>query len=496
MTLSLCSGSNVTIAKNGGPLTPACIFRTCNSMADAVEAIRLSWTLLAEHLSFRDMLASLHTSSRLRRALQQTPPATWTRAAHCVCSLPSIPVTSMPQFCIQVQRVLHARTELLSPNLESERWQQAGNGGISAVAMAPCSNLIALVHSRSVRLIRSKDGSTAASVALRSGWQGCTISFSPDSTFLAILCHCKRRRLEVKILDVETKHIVSRTDALDGQLVIQSARCWPLLTGLAIQYSVEDGGYAQQNSCQLVDWQSCVVLRRVCLPKAWLLQPEPRVLQAQFSPALSFIAAIPAAAPTSVAIHAAQSLVQLFTLELQCAGSTLLWLGPDEVLVRGREGWLVIVQVQEERAGIKWTAQVPRHHTIWPCPGAQSLVLESRQALGDLAASRQLWLVDKATGRKRSFAGKLDLHAVRLQHCSLHPQGLAVSLIYSPTGRSGKCSALLLPLQGSADLVGKAVTLAEWQPKAQAAHVEGVWSSDGTRLLMCHGQSAILHDFG
>ena len=465
-------------------------------MSDAVEAIRLSWTLLAEHLKFRDMLASLHTSSRLRRALLQTPPATWSRAAHSACSLPGIPATNVRHFCCQVQRVLQARNKLLSTNLESKTWQQAGKGSISAAAIAPCSDLVALVHSRSVCLISAKDGSNAASVALQSGWQGCTISFSPDSKFLAILCHCKRRRLEVQILDVQTKHTVSCTEPLDGQLVIQSTRCCPLVIGLAVQYSIEDSGLAQLNSGWLMDWQSCAVLHRVCLPKAWLLQPEPRVLQAQFSPALSFIAAIPAAAPASVAIHAAQSLVQLYTLEMQSAGGTLLWLGLDEVLVRGREAWLGIVQIQEERAGIKWVANVPRHHSLWPCPGAQSLVLESRQALGDLAASRQLWLMDKATGHKHSFAGELDLHAVRLQHCSLHPQGLAVSLVYTPTGRSGKGTALLLPLQGLADLLEKAVTLAEWQPKAQAAQVEGLWSSDGTRLLICRGQSAVLHDFG
>lgn len=463
---------------------------------DTAEALSASWRSLSRHLEFQDMCTCLHVCTTVRKALSQTEPSIWRRAAQQTCVLPDLAVLSIQQVCCQVHRVLRSRSRLLGGKSQPSKWQQASKSKIVSAAVSPCCSWVAVVCSTHVCLLSAKDSTSAARVPMQPGWQCCTAAFSSDSRSLAVLSRFKRRRLQLRILDISTHCISSHTEEVLGSLSCQDAECWPAGCQVAVRYSSEDFRFQRHIRGLLINWQDCAVHSRVSLPIAWLMQPEPRMLQSRFSPGLSLIAAIPAAAPNSVAIHDAQSHDQLYSVDMQHAAGTLLWLNSSQVLVRGRETWLALVQIQGQQAGIKWTADVPRHYSLWPCLGAQALVLESRQALGDLAASRQLWLLDKATGLKRSIAGSLDLQTVRLQHCSMHPQGLAASLLYTTTGKSGRGLAVLLPLQGSADLDDGSCQLAEWQAKATAAPVDGIWSSDGTLHLTCHGHAAILHDFG
>ena len=457
----------------------------------AAEALRLSWSRLSRHTNFQDMLTCLLVNRQLRKTLQQTSSECWRTAAEQSYSVSGVAAVTVQQVCCQVQRCLRARATL--PSCRFELWQQAvlTKAAILSATLAPCSSFLALVCIRHV-LVCKADSSTQSTLTLGRGWQSCCAAFSSDSRLLAVLSHAKRCRIQLQILDVGSQSITSHTEALHGSLVCEAVRCYSVHNNVAVHYSCEHGDY----DCMglLLDWQSCAVIRRASLPLAWLQQPEPKFLQACFSPDLKLIAAIPATAPASVVLHDALSHACLCTVLMHKQASTLLWLSPDKVLVRGHDAWLGLVDTGV--GSITWTAEVPRHFALWPCLGAGDMVLESRQALGDLAASRQLWVMCKATGLRRQVAAGMDLHAVRIQHCSMHPSGLAVCLVTSVMGRSGKTRAMLQPLQTQTDLDGAGVELADWQPKATSEPVACTWSCDGTLLLMTHGRTAVLADFG
>ena len=457
-------------------------------MALAAAAVGLCWERLSDQLSLPDLVACTHICTDIRAALLKTAPAPWLLAARQ--RLPELQAGSVEEVLRQVRRAARALASLDSPST----WRHKAAAPIVTAALSSDGCWLAVAERRSLRVLAASSGAPKAALRLGKGRQTCTACFSLDSSMLLALSQ-GGDSYQLHSLQLATEQ------AAPGVTVFQephlcrnvAARCFG--SSLAVSYSYEDAQYGLHLRGVLIDVRTSSVLQRVASPAAWRRLHEPSCLQACFAPNLALVAAIPAAAASTVVLRKGTSLQQVHLFELQQPASTLTWTDCTRLLVNGQQPWLAMLECSAKC--VLWTQEIAQHTVVWPCLGSTHLLLETRQPLRELATSRQLWRVCKASGAKTEVTADWDLHSIRLRACVLHPAGCALAAVHQ--GPAKTCKAVLVRVtqrqQQQQQQQQQPTQLAEIESAAHPWAPHCQWSPAGDRLLIVGCRSVDVCDF-
>ena len=452
-------------------------------------AVAEQWHQLARQLSLADMAACTRACTSLRAALLQTDVNLWLAVAHR--QLPALQATSVQQVLLQLSRATLALQKLRGP-LSCNSWRHTTPAAVAAAVPSPNGCWVAVAAGRTVSVLCASSGDSHAVLDLGKGRQACTVSFSSDCSVLVVISQGKSFQYRLHGLDIS-----SGDAAPTVELFREQHRCQVTNTSfcndcLAVSYSFEDAQYGWHLEGLLFDMRLRRVQQKLSIPQHWRRLDGPSYLQACFSPDCTSVAAIPAAQPCAVTLFRSDALQQpqhRFLLQQAC--SVLSWIDNEQLLVRGQQPWLTLLDCTAR--SVLWTMETPKHLVLWPCPGSSHLLMESRRALADLTASRQLWSVCKASGSRVEVAADLDLHSTRLRACTLHPSGWALAVVLqTPGGKQQMCDCRLLQASQCAE-----------QQSVQLADIEGArhpwvptcsWSADGSRLLVAGRQAVDVYD--